>query len=635
MVFNETPPPSKTSPLVDDDLDEEEAIKVTEKKNLENDIVDETLEIDKIVNIKESMNHPLENVIGNLNQRTLRSQAKNQSNFFCFISTIEPKHVNEALGDKSWIVTMQEEINQFIANDILELVRQPKNMKIIGTKWVFRNKLDENDVVSRNKASVCLCARFQEAPKTSHLEAVKRIFRYIKGTTHLGLRYPKRTGIETVVYADSDHAGDYVDRKSTSSILIMESLVKKKKKGVILELKRRHLKNIIFCTYTPYPAMKIRCTSANSAQETPNDQFPIRRMMEYCEDEDDCFTNFESEFPAIILDNTIMSREALSWEPTVSPLNDNEFDFRISFDESDDEDYTVIYDENSFSFKIISANDLKTDSENDNEKVNMPSFSLPESEVSYFNDLDFFKDFENEFPTIVYNDALTSKSDFLTEPIVSPQHIDEFNLKDETSLSECNEEGQNVLYINNLFPFNLIYPDDLKSDTDNDNGEIDIEQPSGDMSIIPLPNVINVDDGAYAHGSNKLLKTSHDTSNKVFKIETFIKNLNVNIMTCNHLSKGMSFIFLIKILYVTFGILFDLIMESLVKKKQKGAILELKRRHLKNTIFCTYTPYPAMKIRRISASSAQETRNDQFPIRRIHYNQYAVCTAVHQSKIRI
>ncbi|GKA20886.1 retrovirus-related pol polyprotein from transposon TNT 1-94 [Tanacetum coccineum] len=75
VTFDETPPPSKTSPLVDDDLDEEEAIKVTEKKNLENDIVDETLEIDEIVNIKESRNHPLENVIGNLNQRTLRSQA--------------------------------------------------------------------------------------------------------------------------------------------------------------------------------------------------------------------------------------------------------------------------------------------------------------------------------------------------------------------------------------------------------------------------------------------------------------------------------------------------------------------------------------------------------------------------------
>ncbi|GJV75407.1 hypothetical protein Tco_1506991 [Tanacetum coccineum] len=72
VTFDETPPPSKTSLLVDDDLDEEEVIKVTEKKNLENDIEDETLEIDEIVNIKESRNHPLENIIGNLNQRTLR-----------------------------------------------------------------------------------------------------------------------------------------------------------------------------------------------------------------------------------------------------------------------------------------------------------------------------------------------------------------------------------------------------------------------------------------------------------------------------------------------------------------------------------------------------------------------------------
>ncbi|GKD18358.1 retrovirus-related pol polyprotein from transposon TNT 1-94 [Tanacetum coccineum] len=152
VTFDETPPPSKTSPLVDDDLDEEEAIREIEKKNLKNDIMDETLEIDEIVNIKESRNHPLENVIGNLNQRTLRSQAQNQSNFFCFISTIEPKNVNEALGDESWIVAMQEELNQFVANDVWELVPQPRNMTIIGTKWVFRNKLDENGIVSRNKA---------------------------------------------------------------------------------------------------------------------------------------------------------------------------------------------------------------------------------------------------------------------------------------------------------------------------------------------------------------------------------------------------------------------------------------------------------------------------------------------------
>ncbi|GJX67233.1 hypothetical protein Tco_0302960 [Tanacetum coccineum] len=122
VTFDETPPPSKTSPLVDDDLDEEEAIKVTKKKNIEDNIEDKTLEVDEIINIKESKNHPLDNVIGNFNQRILRSQAQNQSNFVCFISTIEPKNVNEALKDESWIVARQEELNQFIANDIWELV---------------------------------------------------------------------------------------------------------------------------------------------------------------------------------------------------------------------------------------------------------------------------------------------------------------------------------------------------------------------------------------------------------------------------------------------------------------------------------------------------------------------------------
>ncbi|GJU36435.1 hypothetical protein Tco_1184789 [Tanacetum coccineum] len=276
-----------------------------------------------------------------------------------------------------------------------------------------------------------------------------------------------------------------------------------------------------------------------------------------CYDEDvHDLRSVETKFPAIVFNDTLTSEATLSCESTVSPLNDNEIDFRISFDESDDEDYTVIYDENSFFYKIISINNLKTDSENDNDKVNMPLFSTPEPEVSYSNDLDFFKDFENEFPTIFYNDALTSKSNFLTEPIISPQHINEFNLKNETSLSKCDEEEQNVLYFNDLYHFNVIYPDDLKRDTDNDNDEIDIRQPSGDMSVIPLPNVINVDVGASAQGSNKLLKTSHDTSNKFFSTETFIKKLNVNIVACNYLNNGM-LLNLIKNLYVPFGIPFD------------------------------------------------------------------------------
>ncbi|GJS06151.1 hypothetical protein Tco_0362947 [Tanacetum coccineum] len=220
---------------------------------------------------------------------------------------------------------------------------------------------------------------------------------------------------------------------------------------------------------------------------------------------------FETEFPAIVFNDTLTS-EALLCKPTVSSLNNDEIDFRISFDESDDEDCTVIFDKNSFSYKIISVNDLKTDSENDNDKVNIPLLPSPEPTVSYFDDLDYFKDFEKEFPAIVYNDAQTSKLDFLTEPTLSPQHIDEFNLKDETSLSECDEEEQNVLNFNDLFPFNVIYPNDSKSDEDNDDDKIDIEHSLGDLSVKPLPHVINTDVGAYAHGYQYGVSWGMDTA---------------------------------------------------------------------------------------------------------------------------
>ncbi|GJR87258.1 hypothetical protein Tco_0211269 [Tanacetum coccineum] len=122
---------------------------------------------------------------------------------------------------------------------------------------------------------------------------------------------------------------------------------------------------------------------------------------------------------------------------------------------------------------------------------------------------------EIEFLAIVFNDTLTSEAtlsceptvNLSTEPILNPQHIDEFNLKDETSLSEYDEEEQNVLNFNDLFPFNVIYPNDSKSDKDNNDNKVDIEHSSGDLSVKPLPDVINTDVGAYAHGSNKLLET--------------------------------------------------------------------------------------------------------------------------------
>ncbi|GJY53727.1 retrovirus-related pol polyprotein from transposon TNT 1-94, partial [Tanacetum coccineum] len=148
VKFDESPPP-KSPPLVDDDILENDVIE-NQDKDLE---IKENEPLNKeITNIKHSKDHPLETVIGGLNERTLRSQVQNQSNFFCFVSTVEPKNVKEAIQDESWTMAMQEELNQFKSNDVWSLVPPPKNQTIIGTKWVFKNKLDENGVVSRNKA---------------------------------------------------------------------------------------------------------------------------------------------------------------------------------------------------------------------------------------------------------------------------------------------------------------------------------------------------------------------------------------------------------------------------------------------------------------------------------------------------
>ncbi|GJU97848.1 retrovirus-related pol polyprotein from transposon TNT 1-94 [Tanacetum coccineum] len=100
VTFNETHPPSKSSPLVDDDLDEVEAIKAAEKEVLENYIEDETLEIDEVVNIKESRNHPLENVIGNLNQELLDFKLFQMDVKSAFLNGLinEEVHVPQPLG---------------------------------------------------------------------------------------------------------------------------------------------------------------------------------------------------------------------------------------------------------------------------------------------------------------------------------------------------------------------------------------------------------------------------------------------------------------------------------------------------------------------------------------------------------
>ncbi|VFR00193.1 unnamed protein product [Cuscuta campestris] len=95
-------------------------------------------------------NHPIDNVIGDLTQGvSTRNYLRNTINHMAFVSQIEPTTVLDAINDEHWSMAMQEELNQFKHNDVWELVPRPNEHSVIGTKWVFRNKLDENESLER------------------------------------------------------------------------------------------------------------------------------------------------------------------------------------------------------------------------------------------------------------------------------------------------------------------------------------------------------------------------------------------------------------------------------------------------------------------------------------------------------
>ncbi|GJW70493.1 putative ribonuclease H-like domain-containing protein [Tanacetum coccineum] len=93
-----------------------------------------------------------------------RSNHKDQQHclFACFLSQFEPRKVTEALEDGSWVEAMQEELLQFKLQQVWVLVDLPTGAKVIGTKWVYRNKKDERGVVVRNKARLVAQGHRQE-----------------------------------------------------------------------------------------------------------------------------------------------------------------------------------------------------------------------------------------------------------------------------------------------------------------------------------------------------------------------------------------------------------------------------------------------------------------------------------------
>ena len=143
-------------------------LNLNDNDNNEANKEDKTFEVEKLDSFDQPSNlnlpkewkfvkdHPIDQIIGEpSNKVQKRSSLRNISNLV-FLSQTEPKNINEALKDEFWIQAMQKELNQFTRNEGWDLIPTPKNRPVIGTKWVYRNKLDETGIVTRNKARLWL-----------------------------------------------------------------------------------------------------------------------------------------------------------------------------------------------------------------------------------------------------------------------------------------------------------------------------------------------------------------------------------------------------------------------------------------------------------------------------------------------
>nr|GEU39796.1 uncharacterized mitochondrial protein AtMg00810-like [Tanacetum cinerariifolium] len=179
-------------------------------------------------------------------------------------SPIESKTYKDALSQACWIEAMQEELNDFESLEVWELVPCLDKVTVITLKWIYKSKyaleclkkygMESSDpvdtpMVEKSKLDedpqrkavdptyyrgmvgtlkyltanrpdltfiVCMCVWYQAKPTEKHLHAIKKIFKYLRGTINRGLWYPKDSSIALTTYADADHAEKELNFLSTS-----------------------------------------------------------------------------------------------------------------------------------------------------------------------------------------------------------------------------------------------------------------------------------------------------------------------------------------------------------------------------------------------------------------------------------
>ncbi|KAI3718085.1 hypothetical protein L6452_18933 [Arctium lappa] len=126
------------------------------------------------------------------------------TNFTVYKMEVKTAFLNDILKKEVYVLQPEGFFNQEKSNHVYILYKALYGLKQAPRAWP--------DIMF----STCLCGLYQANPKESHLSMVNRIFRYLKGTSDLGLWYPKDTSFELIAYSYADHASCMLDRKSTS-----------------------------------------------------------------------------------------------------------------------------------------------------------------------------------------------------------------------------------------------------------------------------------------------------------------------------------------------------------------------------------------------------------------------------------
>ncbi|GJW31760.1 retrovirus-related pol polyprotein from transposon TNT 1-94 [Tanacetum coccineum] len=287
------------------------------------------------------------------------------------------------------------------------LVDQTKYHSMVGALMYL--KASRPDIIH----ATCYCARYQAKSTEKHLIAVKRIFRYLKNTIYMGLWKSGSNGVFIWRAALKFY------RWFTQAKQIMAFTFDK-----------------ILCYYD-----SIRAAIAILVATCPSILIPCTAIC-------DLFTKAsigEDRLSILVKRNSVMQMLTLE-------------ELEVLFEEEKACRHGRVFNWQTATY----------------------------GKIRFDDGLYELGSIEAEFPAIVIDDtvlifrmpssckssnAQTSKSDLLTEAILNPQHIDEFN--NETPVSEYDEEEQNILYFIDIFSFNIIHPNDLKSDKDKNDNDVE------------------------------------------------------------------------------------------------------------------------------------------------------------------